>query len=243
MARALDEALEDEPVVAERGLGLAAGGRELGREAVGVADRAHALAAAAGGRLDEQRVADPSGGGGERLVRLVGVVVAGRGRDAEAGRELAGCRLVAHRADRVRRRADPADAGLDDRARRTRRSRRGTRSPGGAASAPARRARRDDGVGVEEVDRVRAVRARDDDPDPEPVAGARDPRGDLAPIGDEDGPDPTLGDVDGSAQTRQSRQTRHASDHRRASRGAARWRSSAGRTASTSRAASRPRSG
>ena len=54
VAGALEEPLEDEPVVVEGGLGLASGGGEVGREAVGEADRAHALAAAAGRRLDEQ---------------------------------------------------------------------------------------------------------------------------------------------------------------------------------------------
>ena len=52
---ALEEPLEDEPVVVEGGLRLASGGGEFGREAVGEADGAHALATAAGRRLDQQR--------------------------------------------------------------------------------------------------------------------------------------------------------------------------------------------
>ena len=58
VAGTLDEALEDEPVVAECGQGFAAGGGEVGFEAIRRADRAHALATATGRRLDEQRVAD-----------------------------------------------------------------------------------------------------------------------------------------------------------------------------------------
>ena len=45
---------------------------------------------------------------------------------------------------------------------------------------------RHDGRGIEQVEAVRAVRDRDDRPDPEPIAGAGDPSGDLAAVGDED---------------------------------------------------------
>ncbi len=77
-------------------------------------DDAHPLAAAAGRRLDDERQADRRGGGRERDVRLVGLVVAGNDRDTEARREASRCPLVAHRADGRRRRADPDQAGLGD---------------------------------------------------------------------------------------------------------------------------------
>ena len=111
MAGALEEALEDEPIVAEGPMRLAArAGQRLG-ELGGVADDAHALPAAPGTRLDEQRVADPPGLGGEHIVPLVGAVVAGDGRHAVGGRAATGLGLVAHGGDRVRRRPDPAQAG------------------------------------------------------------------------------------------------------------------------------------
>ena len=59
VAGADDEALEDEPVVAEGGGRLAPGGGDRIGERVGLTDRAHALAAAPGRRLDQQRKADP----------------------------------------------------------------------------------------------------------------------------------------------------------------------------------------
>ena len=59
VATALDEALEDEPVVTEGGRRLAPGGGERVGQAAGLADGAHPLAAAAGRRLDEEREADP----------------------------------------------------------------------------------------------------------------------------------------------------------------------------------------
>ena len=101
------------------------------------------------------------------------------------GRELAGRGLVAHRPDRLRRRADPADAGIDD----------ALREVGVLGEEPEARVERvgagragrgDHGVGIEEVDRVGAVGARHDRADPEPVARARDACRDLAAVGDED---------------------------------------------------------
>ena len=59
MARPLDQPLEQHPVVAERGLGLAPAGGQRVEEVLGIVDPAHALAAAAGHGLDQQREADP----------------------------------------------------------------------------------------------------------------------------------------------------------------------------------------
>ena len=110
---AFEESLEDQSVVVEGGLCLASGGGEVRREAVGEANRAHALAAATGRRLDQQGIADALGRLDERCVRLVVIVVAGGHGDAEARRELPAGRLVAHGPDGFRWWPDPADPGLD----------------------------------------------------------------------------------------------------------------------------------
>ena len=189
VAGALEEPLEDEAVVVERGLGLAAGGGERrSARRSGVADGAHALATAAGRRLDQQRVADPLGRLDERRVRLVGVVVAGRHRDAEARRELAAAALSPMA--RMASGGGPTQripASITRSAKSAFSARKP--KPGWSASASRRRGRGDHGVGVEEVDGVRAVRGRDDRADPEPIAGPRDAGRDLASIGDEERPD------------------------------------------------------
>src|SRR5262245_6407754 len=58
VARALDVALAEDAFVAERGCGLAAGCLERFLQFFGNADDAHAAPAAAGGCLDDERVAD-----------------------------------------------------------------------------------------------------------------------------------------------------------------------------------------
>ena len=113
--RALDEALEDQPIVTERGVRLAPSGGDLARQSREVADGPHPLAATARGGLDQERYADPLGGGRERRVGLVRLVVAGRGRDPEACCEATRGGLVAHRADRRRWRPDPPETGVDHR--------------------------------------------------------------------------------------------------------------------------------
>ena len=227
---------------------LAPGGRERVGEAGRVADGPHALAAAAGRRLDQQRVADPLGRGGQGGVRLVGVVVAGRapGRRAtpRAGgrrpcRPSPGSRPAAARpsAARPRRRASAKSAFS---ARNP--------NPGWTASAPAARAAattasmssRSSASGPSVAGTIAAM--------PEPVARPRDARRDLAAIRDEQASGSAVAPPApearrGRRRTRQTRQSRHAIGHQRVARAAARSRSSAGRTASTSRAVARPRSG
>ena len=223
-----------------------AAARSVGRRSR-LADRAHALAAAAGRGLDEQRVADSLGRPDERLVRLVRVVVAGRDRDAEARGELAGGRLVAHRPDGGRWGADPADPGCDhalgevgvlgeEAEARVERVR--VRAAGG----------RDHGVGIEQVEGLRPVRRRGDRADAEPVAGPCDPGGDLAAVRDEQ----HVGwDGRASRFDRRHRALERANRVRRDTpattdtpRGQSpHSRSSAGRTVWTSQAAVRPRSG
>ena len=243
---AFEEPLEDEPVVVEGGLRLASGGGEFGREAVGEADGAHALAAAAGRRLDQQGVADALGRLDERGVRLVVIVVAGGHGDAEARRQLAARRLVAHGPDGRGWWPDPADPGLDHalgevgvlgEEAEARVERVGVRVSSGG----------DHGFGVQEVDGVRAVRGWGYRSDAESIAGPGDPCRDLASIGDEEGADRTV--LGGRwrprwrSLTRQSRQTRHANGHQPAWQASLHWRSNAEPTASTSQAAARPRSG
>ena len=94
VARALDVALVDEPAVAEGGLGLARRGLDRRDELAGIAHHAHAAAAAAGARLDEQRVAD-----------LVRVGAARHDGHARALRQLARGVLAPERRERAGRRA------------------------------------------------------------------------------------------------------------------------------------------
>ena len=61
VAGVVEPLLEVQRVVAERGLRLGAADLDRLLELAGRADHPHALAAAAGGRLDEHRVADPVG--------------------------------------------------------------------------------------------------------------------------------------------------------------------------------------
>ena len=129
--RALDQALEDQPIVAERARGLTAGGRQVGRQPIEVADRPHPLAAAAGGGLDQQRHADPLGGRGEGGVGLVRVVVALRHRDPQLRGEPAGLPPCRPSTGSPRAAARPTAARPRSPPRRTRRSPRGSRSPGG----------------------------------------------------------------------------------------------------------------
>ena len=84
VACTLDEALQDEALVAERACRLAPGAGEVREQAVRVTNGPHPLAPTPGGRLDEQRVADPIGGRDQGVVGLIPVVVAGRCRDAES---------------------------------------------------------------------------------------------------------------------------------------------------------------
>ena len=62
MCRGLhDPALEVDGAVAERGAGFGARGPDRAEQIAGAIDDAHALAAAAGDRLDDQRIADRVG--------------------------------------------------------------------------------------------------------------------------------------------------------------------------------------
>ena len=110
VARLQHVLLDEDAVVAERALRLALARGERGREVLALVDPAHALAAAAGARLDQHRKADLAGLAREQRRVLIVAVVAGRERDARLGHQRLGRRLRSHRADRRRRRADEDDA-------------------------------------------------------------------------------------------------------------------------------------
>ena len=97
VARRVQVALEEHLVGPEGRRGFALGrGHGLG-ELAGRAHQAHAAAAAAGRRLDQQRVADRGRGGGQ--LRLAGAARHHGARQhghARPGHQLLGPRLVAH---------------------------------------------------------------------------------------------------------------------------------------------------
>ncbi len=251
MTRTLDEPLEDQSLVAERRLRLAAGGGELVAQLGGRADRPHALAAAAGGGLDEDRIADPARGADQGGVVLRVAVVAGDDRDAErpgrAGarrpcRPSPGSRPAAARSSGSRRLDGLGERGvLGEEAE--------ARVDGIGCGSSSRRG--DDGVDVEQVEGSGAVGRRDDRLTiPRRVAGALDSgaRSRRGSRRRRDGSQDSVTDARGRAgsrppRTRPTRQTRHAIDRRPGAPGADRRRSSAGRAASSRRSARRPGSG
>ena len=90
-------------------------------------------------------------------VRLIVAVVAGDDRDAERCGKLPGGGLVTHRPDRRRRRADPADAGVQHGLREG--GVLGEEAEAGMERvSPCGACRRDHGVDVEEVECRVAVR-------------------------------------------------------------------------------------
>ena len=115
VARARQAALEIDRGVAEGGARFRSRRAHRAGQIGRVGDRAHALAAAAGDRLDQQRVADRGG-----RLRDVGVGDVGRERILGAGHDRhAGARrrrprrgLAAHRLDRFGRRPDEGQAGV-----------------------------------------------------------------------------------------------------------------------------------
>ncbi len=114
VAGALQVALDQDAAVAERGLGLAAGGGERVVELRRGADHAHPLAAAARQRLDDHGEAVAAGEGGDLLAGEVAAVDARHDGDARLARELLRARLVAHQLDRLRGRPDPGQPRVAD---------------------------------------------------------------------------------------------------------------------------------
>ncbi len=111
VARGRDEALEQQGVVAEGRAGRSAGRGQRRGQLVGGVHRHHALAAAAGGGLDEQREADTLRLGGERRVVEGGVGDAGHHGHVVGGHGLLGPDLVRHRVQGGHGRADEHDPG------------------------------------------------------------------------------------------------------------------------------------
>jgi len=107
----LHEALEHHRVIAEGGRRDPAGRGECGRQLVCRAHDLHALAATAGARLDEQRVADVLRPGADLVVVEARCVEPGNHRDAVPGHVLSCARLVAHDLEGAFARPDEDHAG------------------------------------------------------------------------------------------------------------------------------------
>ena len=168
-------------------------------------DAAHALAAAAGHRLDQHRIADLVGFFLEEFRLLPVAVIAGHHRHAGLLHQRLGAALEAHGADRRGRRADENDAGVDAGLREIGVLREkavagmdavGARRLGGGdqrvdaqiAFGGRRRADAVRLVGKPHVQRAGVGVGIDrDGAQAEPLGGAGDAAGDLAAIGDQDG--------------------------------------------------------
>ena len=117
MPRPLDQPLDIERAVAESALCLAARGGNGFRNRAGLARDAHAFAAAAGRRLDEDRISDRRRCCGDARVRLV------RGsaprNDGHTGffHERTCADFRSHALDCVRRRPDEQETGVGTRGR------------------------------------------------------------------------------------------------------------------------------
>ena len=94
--RIADELLEEHPIVAERGARFALRAGKTFREVALVQRHAHALAAAAGRRLDHHRIADHGGDAGRVLGVVDRVQVPRDGADARRLGQALGRDLVAH---------------------------------------------------------------------------------------------------------------------------------------------------
>ena len=204
VARTLDEAFEQQRVVAERGAGDAASGGERRGELVRRADDLHALAAAARRRLDEQREPDRAGGGGERGVVERRVGDSGHDRHAGCRDVELGPDLVAHDVEGLVARADEDDASLAAGAgearvlgeeavagmHRLRAGGEGRRDDAGGVEVALGGGRRADAHGLVGETHVRGVGVgvgvHGDRVDAEAAKGADDPHRDLAAVGDED---------------------------------------------------------
>ncbi len=108
--------LQVDIAVAEGGLGLAPSSLQQAGQLLGFADLAHALAAATGGRLDQQWVADFLSDADQLLVGKVAFSLRARDdRDAGRRNSRTGDRLVAHRGDRRGAGANEDQPGVLDR--------------------------------------------------------------------------------------------------------------------------------
>ena len=111
VSRRGDELLDQHARVAERGLPFALRALERVIEVGVPIDAMHALAAAAGHRLDQHRVADLVGFLLEKTGVLARTMIARQDRNAGLRHQRLGAVLEAHGADRFGRRTDEHDAG------------------------------------------------------------------------------------------------------------------------------------
>ena len=204
VARGEHEALEEQRVVAEARSGLAAGGGERLGQILRSVDLAHALAAAASGRLHEDGVAHLVRAGDELLVREPRLRDAGDQRHVPGGDGLLRGDLVAHDVDRLSRGTQEHDALIFEAAGERR-----VLGEEAVARVDGLRAGRVHGledpvdaeVGLGGRGRAQAVRdvrgphvggvrirvgVDGDGLDAHPPAGPDDAQGDLAAVGDED---------------------------------------------------------
>ena len=113
VARVLEVFLDVDVAVAERGLGLSLRGPERVGQLAGIPHDAHASPAAAGDRLDDDRVSDVLGDLERLLLAVDGAVAARQHRHARLLHRLLGPGLVAEQLDHAGIGPDEADvAGL-----------------------------------------------------------------------------------------------------------------------------------
>ncbi len=222
----LDVALEQDGRAAEESLSAGPGCLEPGLQLSRVAGGAHADAAAASRGLDHDRVADLAGSSQRR--GHVGYRLAGAGCYRNAGllHQVPGVDLVAHQLDRLGRRADPGQPGIDHAGgeagvlgqeavagvngrgagrARGRQHRAGVQVARGGLRGP-----EEDGlVGLADERQVRVSLGVDGHrPDAHPARGGDHAPGDLATIGDKDGfkhaRQPTAGTRPGALRPRRA---------------------------------------
>src|SRR5438105_10588613 len=221
VARRLEIALDVDLGAAEGALRAPRGGRERAGELAGARHLRHADAAAAGGRLEDHRIADLAGHpfGGPSVRDRLGT--AGHDRHARGGHAAPRLRLVAHGTDRLRRRSDEGQArlhaGLGEAPVLREEAVAGMHGVGAgfagggedALDAEVRLARRrrpeqHRAIRVLHVGRVAVGLGIDGDGgEPERAAAAEDATRDLPAIGDEDGAEHAQGAAEtGSVETR-----------------------------------------
>ncbi len=203
VARRRDIFLDQHTIVAEGGRRFAPRTRDRGIE-IGMAfDQPHALAATAGNRLDQHRIAEFIGLALQERIVLLIAVIARHHRHAGLAHQRLGAVLQPHRADRGRRRTDKDHAGL-----RTGLGEVGIlreeavtgmeagraallcdRQQFAAVEIAFARRRRPDEIGLVALTHMRRIRVgigiNRDGPQSHPARRARDPARDLAAIGNQ----------------------------------------------------------
>ncbi len=120
MPRLFDVLLNEDAIIAKARFCFARCTAEAVADLIVIGGDAHALAAAAGGGLDHDRVADIASDADRGIAVGYDIEITGDGRDAGGTGQLFRLDLVAHRHDRVRSRTDKDDPGLLQRRRECR---------------------------------------------------------------------------------------------------------------------------